>query len=101
MSLYLLIPLLVLQVTFYKFFIVDKKRLPYFIFICIFLITVLFSLPELTLNQAKEKVINKYEMNILKTDTIPIEFDNIWNPFNPNRLTFLKDIVQVQIKKFQ
>ncbi|MCK1996066.1 hypothetical protein MPH47_02280 [Psychrobacillus psychrodurans] len=90
MSLDLLIPLLVLQVTFYKFFIVDKKRLPYFILICIFLITVLFSLPELTHNQAKEKVINKYEMNILKTDTIPIENDNIWNPFNPNRAYFFK-----------
>lgn len=66
MSLDLLIPLLVLQVTFYKFFIVDKKRLSYFILICIFFISVLFSLPELTHNQAKEKVINKYEMNIIK-----------------------------------
>lgn len=90
MSLDLLIPLLVLQVTFYKFFIVDKKRLSYFILICIFFISVLFSLPELTHNQAKEKVINKYEMNIIKIDTVQVEYDNIWNPLNPNRAYFFK-----------
>lgn len=90
MSLDLLIPLLVLQVTFYKFFIVDKKRLSYFILICIFFISVLFSLPELTHNQAKEKVINKYEMNIIKIDTVQVEYHNIWNPLNPNRAYFFK-----------
>lgn len=90
MSLDLLIPLLVLQVTFYKFFIVDKKRLSYFILICIFFISVLFSLPELTHNQAKEKVINKYEMNIIKIDTVQVEYDNIWNPLIPNRAYFFK-----------
>lgn len=88
MSLGVLILLLVLQVVFYKHLITDKKRLPYFIFIFIFIISVCFSLPKLTHTQAKEKVLNNHKINIVESSTIPIE-DN-WNPFSSDRAYFFK-----------
>ena len=90
MSLSVLITLLVLQVIFYKYRITEKKCLPYFIFVFIFIVSVFFSLPELTHNQAKEKVINNYEMKIVETDTVSIQDNNSWNPFASDRAYFFK-----------
>lgn len=81
-------PLLVLQIIFCKHLIDDKKRLPYFIFTLIFIASVFLSLPELTHHQAKEQVLNKYEMNIVETDTVPIEDE--WNPYIADRAYFFK-----------
>ena len=83
MSLNVLVHLLVLHVIFYKHLVTDKKRLPYLIFIFIFIISVFFSLPKLTHTQAKEKVLDNHKINIVETSTIPLE-DN-WNPFASRR----------------
>lgn len=90
MSLDLLMPLLVIQIFFYKYLITMKKRLPYVILVFIFLLSVFFSIPELTQNQSKEKVIHNFEMVIEIDGTVPIIDDNIWNPFNSNRAYFFK-----------
>lgn len=88
MSLSVLIHLLVLHVVFYKYLVTDKKRLPYLIFIFIFIASLFFSLPKLTHNQAKEKVLDNHKINIVETSTIPLE-DN-WNPFASDRAYFFK-----------
>ena len=86
MSLNVLFHLLVFHVIFYKLLITDKKRLPYLIFIFIFIISVFYSLPKLTLTQAKEKVQDNHKINIVETSTIPLVDD--WNPFDSHSAYF-------------
>lgn len=88
MSLNVLIHLLVLHVIFYKHLVTDKKRLPYLIFIFIFIISVFFSLPKLTHTQAKEKVLDNHKINIVETSTILLVDD--WNPFASDGAYFFK-----------
>lgn len=90
MSFGVLIPLLVANVIFCKYLIIKNKRLQYLIFVIVFVVAVFLSLPELTHNQAKEKVMNNYEMNSVKTGIVPIEGNNSWNPFISDRTYFFK-----------
>ena len=88
MSLNVLVHLLVLHVIFYKHLVTDKKRLPYLIFIFIFIISVFFSLPKLTHAQAKEKGLDNHKINIVETSTILLVDD--WNPFASDGAYFFK-----------
>lgn len=88
MSFGVLIPLLVLQVIFWKHLISDQKRLPYFIFVLMFIVSVYFSLPQLTFQQAKELVVTNYDIDIVEIDTVPIE--DQWNPYRTNSAYFFK-----------
>ena len=49
---------------------------------------VFFSLPGLTYNQAREKILNKHDIDIVETYTVPVE--DVWNPFTPNRAYFFE-----------
>lgn len=88
MSFGVLMPLLVVQVAFYNHLIIHKKRITYFIFVFIFIVSTFFSLPELTHHQAKEKVQKKYEVNIVETGNVLTQ--DSWNPFASNRAYFFK-----------
>lgn len=90
MSSSVLFHLLVLHVIFCKNLITDKKRLQYVIFVVVFILSVYFSLPNLTYNQATEKVMDTYEMDIVETYTVPVQQE--WNPFDPNRAYVFKGV---------
>lgn len=88
MPLSFLITLLVLHVIFFEQLITYKKRLPYLIFAVVFIVSVYFSLPNITYNQAKEKVLLVYELAIVETYTVPLLKE--WNPFDPDQAYVFK-----------
>jgi hypothetical protein len=47
----------------------------------ILIVCVYFSLPGLTFNQAKEKVLNKHDITIGETYIVPLYVDDEWDPF--------------------
>jgi hypothetical protein len=57
-----------------------EQILRYIIFVCIFLVSVYLSLPGFTYNQAKEKMLNNHDIDIVETYIVPIHSDE-WNPF--------------------
>ena len=57
-----------------------EQILRYTIFVCIFLVSVYLCLPAFTYNQAKEKVLNNHDIDIVETYIVPVEA-NEWNPF--------------------
>lgn len=82
MSFTVIIPFLVSFVIIYNHTISAKKQiLRYIIFILLFLVCVYFSLPGLTFNQAKEKVLNNHDITIGETYIVPLYVDDEWDPF--------------------
>ena len=49
-----------------------EQILRYTIFVCIFLVSVYLSLPAFTYNQAKEKVLNNHDIDIVETYIVPV-----------------------------
>lgn len=88
MPLTLPIVLLSLHVIVYKHLIPNKKRLRYFMFSSLLILSVYLSLPKVTHTQAKEKVLNNHSINIVEMSTVPIH--RSWNPFVSTRAYFFK-----------
>ncbi|MFT9600449.1 hypothetical protein [Mesobacillus sp.] len=72
--------LLVTHALYFKADVKGKRRMPYWIFVILFLTILYFSIPRFTYNQAKEKVIDKYEVINEKEQTIPV-MDSGFHPF--------------------
>lgn len=81
MAVNVIITLLVLQVVLSKYWITEKKRSPYIFFVPIFIISVYFSLPEYTYNQAKAKVEHDYGLKDVEVELVPFDSSGNWNPF--------------------
>ena len=81
MSVNVIITLLVMQVVLSKYCITEKKRTPYIIFVPIFIISVYFSLPEYTYDQAKAKVEDDYGLMNVNVELVPFDSSPTWNPF--------------------
>jgi hypothetical protein len=59
-----------------------KRKISGHIAFCLILIVcVYFSLPGLTFNQAKEKVLNNHDITIGETYIVPLYVDDEWDPF--------------------
>ncbi|QUW20432.1 hypothetical protein JSQ81_11220 [Sporosarcina sp. Marseille-Q4063] len=69
-----------------------RRILGYITYVFIFLLCVYFSLPELTFNQAKEKVLNNHDITIEETYNVPLLPDNEWNPFETNWAYFFEGV---------
>jgi len=87
MSLSLLYLLIILHILMFKVLSVEKKWLPYSLFMLFFAVVLFFSVPELTQQQATEKVIATHDLDVTETTTVPT--DNI-NPFRPSKAYFFK-----------
>lgn len=87
MPLGLLYLLIVLHILMFKVLIVEKKWLSYSLFMLFFAVVLFFSLPELTQQQATEKVIATHDLDITEITTVPT--DNI-NPFRPSKAYLFK-----------
>lgn len=73
----------ILLVTHALFFKEERKRkwkIPYWLFALLFLIILYFSIPKFTYNQAKELVMDKYEIINEKEQIIPVT-DSGFHPF--------------------
>lgn len=90
MNLSMLFTLLVLQVIFHKHLIRDKKRLPYLTLMIALIIFVFLSLPNLTSNQAKQKVTDVYGIDIIESSIVPVQKE--WNPFEPDSAYLFKGV---------
>lgn len=89
MSLSVIIPLLLFHIVLFKYLIPIRRLVPYFLFVCIFVIFVLFTIPKLTMEQAKEKVAKEFQLVITEESTVPIA-KNGWSPFLTDRAYFLR-----------
>ncbi len=89
MSLSMVIPLLLFHIVLFKYLIPIRRLVPYFLFVCIFVVFVLFTIPKLTMEQAKEKVAKEFQIVITEESTVPID-KNGWNPFLTDRAYFLR-----------
>lgn len=85
-----LITLLVLHVFFLKTLLTEKKLLPYLVFIIVFGGSVYFSLPELTRDEAEEKVILVYGIDITEFEAVPVENRESWSLFAAKRAYFFE-----------
>lgn len=72
--------LLVTHALYFKADVKGKRRVPYWIFVILFLTILFFSIPRFTYNQAKEIVVEKYEIINEKEQTIPV-MDSGFHPF--------------------
>jgi hypothetical protein len=73
----------ILLVTYALYFRADmkgKRRVPYWMFMLLFLMILYFSIPQLTYNQAKQMVIDTYEIIDEKEKIIPV-IDSGFHPF--------------------
>lgn len=73
------ITFIVLHVTIYRYLIPEKKFAAYFFFVLVMGAAVFFSLPEFTHQQAKEKVVASYDMELIELGNLPLV--DSWNPF--------------------
>ncbi|MBT2642929.1 hypothetical protein J7I80_11885 [Bacillus sp. ISL-41] len=81
--------LLVTHALYFKEEVKRKWRIPYWVFALLFLTILYFSIPQLTYNQAKEIVIEKYEIIDEKEQTIPV-MDSGFHPFAYTRFYSFK-----------
>ena len=72
--------LLVTHALYFKADVKGKRRVPYWIFVILFLAILYFSIPRFTYNQAKEIVVEKYEIMNEKELIIPV-MDPGFHPF--------------------
>jgi len=72
--------LLVTHALYFGEEVKKKWRIPYWAFALLFLTILYFSLPQLTYNQAKEMVMDKYEIINEKEQSIPV-MDSGFHPF--------------------
>lgn len=80
MSLSVIIPLLVAHVFAFRSLVTNQRIITYLLFIFVFLICLVFSIPEISYKQAKEEVEKKYQFSINTEGKTPI-LVNQWNPF--------------------
>ncbi|WP_226086760.1 hypothetical protein [Mesobacillus sp. S13] len=73
--------LLVTHALYFRTDIKGKRRMPYSIFVLLYLSILYVSLPDYTYNQAKEIVQEKYEIINEKEQTIPV-MDPGFHPFS-------------------
>lgn len=90
MSFRVLIPLLTVQVIFFKYLLTQKKRIAYLIFVGIFVAALYFSLPDVTQKQATEKVIALHNIDITEATTVTTDARFGWNPFIANGAYFFR-----------
>ncbi|MDQ0230201.1 hypothetical protein [Metabacillus malikii] len=91
MSLNVLITLLIFHIIIVKYCKSIRSFKPYIIFILIFLLCTWFSLPKLTAHQAKNIVIDTYQIDITLDETVPVKSDT-WNPFLADRAYYYRGI---------
>lgn len=72
--------LLVTHALYFRGDVRGKRRLPYWMFVLLFLMILYFSIPQLTYNQAKEMVMDKYRITDENEQTIPV-MDTGFHPF--------------------
>lgn len=72
--------LLVTHALYFKADVKGKRRVPYWIFVMLFLTILYFSIPQFTYNQVKEIVMDKYEIINEKEQIIPV-MDSGFHPF--------------------
>lgn len=80
MSLSLMIPLLVAHVFAFRSLVTNQRIITYLLFVVVFLICLVFSIPEISYRQAKEEVEKKYQISINTEGKAPM-LVNQWNPF--------------------
>lgn len=84
MSINLLILLLSLHVFVYAHLMQrHKHRLRYAVFVCLFVVCTVLSLPKVTQKEAEEITLANHPMHIVVNRTVPLKRD--WNPFTPSR----------------
>lgn len=88
MKLTLPIVFLMLHVLAYRHYLLEKRYGTYTCFVLTFAITVFFSLPALTQQQAELKAANQYGLDHVEASTVPVT--DSWNPFDPHAAYFFK-----------
>ncbi len=90
MPLSFLTTLLVLHVFFFKALLTEKKIFTYSIFIIVFGGSLYFALPELTQDEAEEKVILTYGIDVTEIEAVPVENKESWSLFAAKRAYFFR-----------
>lgn len=77
---------LTLHVIIYRYLIPEQRFVAYFIFILMVGVSVVFSLPEFTHQQAQEQILATYgsELELTTQGNLPLDRNDDWHPFSTN-----------------
>ncbi|ANU20546.1 hypothetical protein BBI15_10120 [Planococcus plakortidis] len=80
------ITLLTLHVMIYRYLIPEKRYGVYFFFVLMVGVSIIFSLPKYTHQQAQEQILVTYglDMELTIQENLPLDRNEAWNPFAPN-----------------
>ena len=77
---------LTLHVMIYRHLIPEQRYGAYFFFVLMVGVSIIFSLPEFTHQQAQEQILVTYgsDMELTIQENLPLDRNEVWNPFAPN-----------------
>lgn len=77
---------LTLHVMIYRHLIPAQRYGAYFFFVLMVGVSIIFSLPEFTHQQAQEQILVTYgsDMELTIQENLPLNRNEVWNPFAPN-----------------
>lgn len=77
---------LTLHVMIYRYLIPAQRYGAYFFFVLMVGVSIIFSLPEFTHQQAQEQILVTYgsDMELTIQENLPLDRNEVWNPFAPN-----------------
>lgn len=80
------ITLLMLHVMIYRYLIPEKRYGAYCFLVLMVGVSIIFSLPEFTHQQAQEQILVTYgsDMELTIQENLPLDRNEVWNPFAPN-----------------
>ncbi|WP_084245873.1 hypothetical protein [Planomicrobium okeanokoites] len=77
---------LTLHVMVYRYLIAEQRYGAYVFFVLMVGASIIFSLPEFTHQQAKDKILATYgpELELTIQENLPLDRNEVWDPFAPN-----------------